>query len=37
LKQLKVIGYIEYSIIKDGRTLTVLIHKRNKKLKEMGS
>ncbi|EDS4118780.1 protein RepA [Salmonella enterica] len=35
LKQLQDIGYIEYSIVKDGRTLTLLIHKRNKKLKEL--
>lgn len=37
LKQLQDIGYIEYSIVKDGRTLTLLIHKRNKKLKELES
>lgn len=37
LKQLQDIGYIEYSIFKDGRTLTLLIHKRNKKLKELES
>lgn len=35
LKQLHDIGYIEYSIVKEGRILTVLIHKRNKKLKEL--
>lgn len=37
LKQLQDIGYIEYSIVKEGRTLTLLIHKRNKKLKDLDS
>lgn len=33
LEQLRKIGYIDYDVVKDGRTLTLLIHKRNKKLK----
>lgn len=35
LEQLSKIGYIEYSIVKDGRDLILFIHKRNKKLKDI--
>ncbi|POW54593.1 protein RepA [Candidatus Pantoea alvi] len=35
LEELGKIGYIEYSVTKEGRELTVLIHKRNKKLKDV--